>query len=410
MNAKGLSLLSTAVNLVLGILKFLIGLFYHSIALMAEGLHSSLDVVSSFVAFLGIKAAKKPADKKHPYGRERYESLASLIIALLLAVSAFWILIEAGKNITSRQTAVLFPFWGIILMLVSTGVNEIMARLKFSFGNKFSSLALVTDGEHSRADALSSLAMLFGLMLIKFFPMADSILAVLVAFYIFYETYHLSREAADSLLDVANPQLEEKIKEFLQKNAFKFSEIKTRKVGLNNFAEISLLFNPNEKIDRIAEITRRLEDKLLKEMPELKQVSLLVKSHDFREGVVRPRFSGCFRFRKGLEKIGPEKKGKRIVIPLEKSNIASELGTPFYLIIDISGQGEILQKQKIRNPYFKTEGPGHGVRFIKSVSADVLIAKHIGENAKKNLEARGIKIKIANKNTKLEDLDYSDVF
>ncbi len=296
-NPKSLSIISSLANLIMAIIKIAVGFFSQSFVLMAEGLHSIVDFASSLITFFGIKAAEKPADKEHPYGHERYESLAGLVVVALLFVSACWILFEVAKNILSGEIVAQFTILGIIIMACSAIINEIMARLKFSVGNKFSSLALVADAEHSRADVYSSLAVLAGLILVKFYPMADSILAVLVALYIFYEVYRLSKEIIDSLVDTANPKLEEKIKKILEKNFQKFSGIKTRKIGPSNFAEIALIFDPREKMDKVTFLTKKIEEKLLNEIPELKQVSLSAKSHDFSQKIVRPQFGGYFRFR-----------------------------------------------------------------------------------------------------------------
>lgn len=406
MSPKGLSLISTLVNLGLTILKFAIGIFSQSIALIAEALHSGLDVISSLITFWGLKTAEKPADIKHPYGRERYESLASFVVVLLLFVTAFWILFEAIKNIVTEESLAQFTFWGIIVMGFSTIINEIMARLKFSLGNKLSSLVLVADAEHSRADVISSLVVLLGLVAIKVYPLADSILASLVALYIFYKTYNLSRESIDSLVDTANPELEEKIKRLLEENKFRFKTIKTRKIGLSNFAEISLLYDPQAKMDEVTALTKRLEEKLLASIPELKQVSLLVKSHDFGQAIIRPRFGGRLRLHRGFEKVGPEKLGKRITIPLENGEIASQFGAAKYLVIDVDEKNKVVQKTEIENPYYEAHGPGRGTKFMKSIEADKVITKQIGEGAKQNLETQGIEIDVIDKNKTLKDLDY----
>lgn len=407
MKPKFLALVSTLVNLGLAVLKLLNGIFFHSIALMAEALHSGLDIVSSFIAFLGIKTAEKPPDPKHPYGYERYESLAALFVVFLLFISAGWILYEGVKNIITRETLAQFSFWAIILMAGSVVINEVMARLKFSLGNKFSSLALVADAEHSRADVISSLAVLFGLVLVRFYPIADSFLAIFVSLYIFYEVYYLSRESMDSLVDTANPELEEKIKNFLTKDNISFSEIKTRKIGNSNFAEISLSFDPRAKIDEATSLTKSLEDKLINSISELKQVSILVKSHDFSERVIRPRFGGHFRYRYRFEKIGPKKQGKRIIIPLENNEIAPEFGAKNCLILDVDEKNNVLQKEKIKNPYYQPGGAGGGARLIKSLEGDKVITKHIGLRAKQNLEAMGVEIEIIDPSKKLKDLSLT---
>lgn len=407
MKAQHISLISTFINLTLAILKLVVGLINSSIALIAEGLHSGLDVISSFISYLGIKTSEKPADKSHPYGYEKYEGIASFVIVILLFISGIWIFFETGKTLFLKETSAQFSLWGIILMVISLIVNEIMARLKFRFGEQFSSLALIADAEHSRADVISSLGVIIGLFLIKFFPLADTILAVLVGFYIFFEAYNLSKEAIASLVDIANPQLEQEISHFLKTKGLVFEEIKTRKIGNNNFAEISLIFDPHLKIEEITSFIKNLEKELINQFPSLKQVSLLIKSHEIKERIIKPRFGPKMCFGNiNIKPVGPKKdpETKRIVIPWRKDKIFQSFGSEFYLILDINKEGKIIRQEIIKNPYFEPGGPARGTRFIKSIQGDEVWLKRIGENAKNNLLAQGIKVKIIQKDLTLNNL------
>lgn len=396
-----ISILATLTNIVLMILKLALGLLINSAALLAEGIHSGLDVCSSFVTYLGIKIAKKPVDEKHPYGYYRAESLAGFIVTLLLFVSALWILYEGAQRFFKTEP-VYFSFPAIVLMVSSALINEIMARAKLKVGQKTESLSLVADAEHSRADVISSLGVLLGLFLIKYFPLADAIFAVLIGLYIIKECFILGKEVTDSLLDVSNKELEEKIKEICRKEKIDVSEIKTRKIGPANFAEIKIRLDPRIKMDQASNISKSLEERLLKELPELKYVVISVESHEFSEGAIIPRFARKFCFRKGLEPIGPKKQGKRIIIPIENKQISAHFSAPEFLVIDCNERGKILLKKIVKNPYFE-EGFGHGAKFAKAISADKVITRHIGENAKTNLKTASIEIEITQKK-KLENI------
>jgi predicted Fe-Mo cluster-binding NifX family protein len=270
----------------------------------------------------------------------------------------------------------------------------------------------VADAEHSRADVVSSLAVLIGLILTKFYPSADSILAILVALYIFYEAIEFGRESIDSLVDKANPEIEQKIKAEIRQLRVEIKEIKTRKIGTSNFAEISLLFDSRDKASEISQKTDKIESILLDKIPELKQISINVKSHDIKRQTTKSFFFGRrfrYGFGRGIKLIGPEKpkdkkKIKRIVIPLENNDIAPEFGSEKYLILDVDENNNIVTKEEIKNPYFETGGAGHGAKFIKSVSAEKVITKHIGELAKINLQALGIEIELTSKDDKIEKL------
>ncbi|HNP74979.1 MAG TPA: cation diffusion facilitator family transporter [bacterium] len=282
MSAKQTSLLSVAVNLILAVSKLAVGLFSGSMAIIADAIHSGLDVLSSAVAFFGIKTAAKPADQQHQYGYEKYESLAAFVIVLLLFVSAILILWEAVVNILSGAHQVRFSLLGAGLILSTVIINEIMARLKFRVGQRDSSLALLSDAEHSRADAISSVVVFIGLLLVGYFSWLDSLLAIGVSVYVFYEGWHIIGESVDSLVDKYDPKVEAEIKNILEGDGISFSEIKTRKIGLNTYGEISLLCRANENINRATSLMEVLEKKLLAEIPQLSQVVLRIKSLDLQ--------------------------------------------------------------------------------------------------------------------------------
>ena len=385
----------------MAVFKLVIGLFINSVALIADAIHSGLDVFSSFVTFLGIKAAKKPVDEKHPYGYYRAESLAGFMVALMLGVSAFWILYEGGSRFFKLEPAT-FSLIAIGLIVFSVIINELMARLKFHYGRKHESLSLIADAEHSRADVVSSLGVLIGLVLIRWFVYADAIVAVLIGFYILKQTFSIGKEITDSLLDVANKDLEEKIKKIFAGHKIDISGIKTRKIGGANFAEIKIKLDPGLKIDKVSQLTKKLENELINKIPELKYVIISVESHEAKQGTIMG-LGRRFGFKQGFESIGPKKIGKRTIIPLENDEISDHFGVAQYLVIDQDEKGKILRKEIVKNPYFES-GTGHGFKFAKAVSADKVITRQIGTNAKRNLEAYNIELEISAQDKKLKDI------
>ena len=401
MNQEKISLISTIVNFVLAILKLIVGFLINSVALMADAIHSGLDVFSSLVTFLGIKAGQKPVDEKHPYGHYRSESLAGFIVAILLGLSGLWILYEGGMRFIKLEP-VSFSLWAIGLIIFSVIINEVMARLKFHYGRKHESLALVADAEHSRADVISSAGVLIGLVLVRYFIYADAIVAVLIGLYILKQTFSIGKQITDSLLDVSNKELEEKIKKIFSAHKIEISGIKTRKIGSTNFAEIKIQLDPKLKVDQVSELTAILENKLLSNISELKYVVISVESHEMKRGTIIS-LGKKFGFKRGFEPIGPKKLGKRTIIPMEDKEISDHFGVKEYLIIDQDEKGNILRKEFIKNPYFEEE-TGHGFKFTKAVSADKVIARKIGPNAKRNLEAYNIELKIAEPDKKLETI------
>ena len=402
MDQEKISLISTGANFALASAKLAVGFLINSMALIADGLHSTLDIFSSFVAFLGIKISKKPVDEKHPYGFYRAEAVAGFLVSLILFFSGLWVVWE-GISRFLKPEEVNFTFWAIGLMAVSVVLNEIMARLKFRYGRKYESLSLVADAEHSRADALSSLGVLAGLFLIRYYAFADAVVAVLIGIYIIWESFKIGREITDSLLDVSNKDVEERIKKICSAHNIEISEMKTRKIGGANFAELKIKIDPKLRMDQVNKIIKETEERLFRNISELKHIVISIEPFEAKREIVRPQFGQRICASQGLEQIGPKKLGKRIVVPLDKEEVSDSFGAEKYFVFDLAEDGRILQKGSVKNPYFENGAP-HGARFIKAISADKILTKSIGPNAKKNLENFGVEIEIIPQNKKIKGI------
>ncbi len=402
MDQEKVSILSTFVNFGLAVSKLVFGLAIGSAALVADGIHSGLDIVSSFGTYLGIKIARKPVDEKHPYGHYRAEVISGLFVTIFLAASAIWILYEAVTKFLAEKTEISFSIGAIILVVVTIVINEIMARLKFYYGRKHESLSLVADAEHSRADVLSSFGVLISLFLVRYFAPIDGIVAFLIGGYILFESFKLGREITDSLLDVANKDVEERIRKICQSHKIEISELKTRKIGAFNFAEIKIKLAPKLKVEDVQKITDTLEERLLKNIPGLKQIVISIEAYQMARSAILPKFGKKIGQLEGFERIGPKKLGERIIIPLERNEISDRFGASQYLVIDLK-KDKILLKETLKNPYFEKDSP-HGARFAKAVRADKVFVRQIGDNARQNLENFGVEVEIIPPEKKLEDI------
>jgi|SRR6056297_596599 len=397
MSTKLLSIIGTFTNLLLGISKLGIGYLVGSMALIADGIHSGMDVVSSFVTFLGVRAAGKPVDEKHPYGYYRAESIAGFFVTLLLALSGIWIIYEAINAILNPGDSTL-GIAAIIVAAFSVVINEVLSRMEFHFGQKYQSLALVADAEHNRADALSSVGVLVGLVLANYYALADEILALLIGFYVLYESFELGNEVKDSLLDVADKEMETKIKKITKAHNIEIAELRTRKISAYNFAELAIKLPPKLKLEEVDKMISSLEERLLSNISNLKHVVISVESYDVERDTLRPSFGKKICEIEGFEKIGPAKKGKRTIIPIKGDRVSSTFGSEYYLVFDNDNLVD-----KMKNPYYIKETP-HGARFAKAIRADKILTYELGENAKNNLSHFGIEIEILKHQFRAEEI------
>ena len=406
MNKKNVSIISVLVNVVLACLKLLVGFSIKSAALVADGIHSGMDIISSVVAYIGIKEAEKPADKEHPYGHYRSETIAGFVVIFLLFISAFWIIYEGIIGIMKNEPHTISGI-ALLVVIISIIANEAIARAKFKVGKRENSLALITDAEHSRADSLSSIAVLIGLSLVHWFPQADGVTAILVGFYILYETIGLGKEVTDNLLDVSNPQVEEEIKKICLKEEIELLEMKTRKIGAKNFAELRIGLNKEWKMERVSEVLKNLENVLLKEIDGLNFITIQVASHNFKRGSIKSKSGQITRFKQTSQKVFLEKRGERTIISYKNGKLYNDFGAPEYLVLDRDKQGKTVQREIVKNPYF-TAGVGHGIRFIKTIKADKIVTVEIGENARKKLREMGVAVEIRKELEDKKELDNKD--
>ncbi|MEB1808049.1 MAG: cation diffusion facilitator family transporter [Bacillaceae bacterium] len=148
-------------NIILAIIKGVVGFLSNSRALIADAVHSASDVVGSVAVLIGVRAAKMPPDRDHPYGHGKAESIAAIIVAVLLFIVGVEIAIDAIKAFTEPiAVPKVIAIYAVIFSIV---VKEIMFRYKYHLGKKYRSEALITDAWHHRSDVFSSIAALLGI-------------------------------------------------------------------------------------------------------------------------------------------------------------------------------------------------------------------------------------------------------
>ncbi len=293
-----IALISIVANSFLAVGKIIVGSLSGSVAILAEGLHSFMDIFSSAIGYIGIKISKKPADEKNPYGYHKAEVLAGVAITLILLVTGLGIIREAYLSFLKPEhveTGLLV--FGI--MALSAIINEVMARVKIHFGKKEDSIALLSDGLHSRIDVLASLLVFVGLFLNRYFIYTDSILALLIGLYIIKESFSLGKEAIDSLLDVsAGEEVEKKIREITEGEGIEVSSLKTQKKGAVITLSLEIVLSKDLKVDEATKISNCLREKLIKEIDNLHYIEIQIVSHETGTGFYKPTIGQSFGWRR----------------------------------------------------------------------------------------------------------------
>src|SRR3990167_5156323 len=154
--AKHITLIGAAVNLLLSIVKILFGWLGHSTALVADGIHSFSDLATDFLVLFATKAGSNAPDADHPYGHERIETIATVALATFLVVVGLGIMFDAIREMASGQYGQLPHISVIVIAILSILANEFLFQYTLRTANKIDSDLLRANAWHSRGDALSS--------------------------------------------------------------------------------------------------------------------------------------------------------------------------------------------------------------------------------------------------------------
>ncbi len=280
---------SIFVNLILAIGKIIIGFLAGATSVFAEGIHSGMDVISSGISLIGIKIAKKPVDKKHPYGYYKFEVLSGLIITMILFLTGGFIIYDAILEI-QNPSPVSVGYLALGIMVLSAVLNEIMARLKIHYGKKENSLSLLSDGVHDRVDVYTSIAVLIGLVIMPYWIYIDSILALLIGFYILKESFELGKEATDSLLDVsAGEEVEGEIEKIIMNKKIEISDLRTQKKGSAVTANLEIKLPKDVSVEEATKISKNLKKELIKKVDVLEYVAIQIESHEVTDSYFRAK-------------------------------------------------------------------------------------------------------------------------
>lgn len=285
---------SVYLNITLGSLKLLVGLYTGSLGILAEFIHTFFDFIASVFAYLGIKKAGEPADKTHHYGHERFENISSLLQALLIAATSIFILYEAYGRLISGNHTVNESSVGIIVMAMTLVADVKIARFLHRKSNETGSPALEADAYHFTTDIMSTLAVIVGLAAtVMGFPIADILSAVFVAFVMLYISINLSKKSALIMLDEApdNKTLEG-IALLISKHPGirGYHSLRARTSGHRIFIDVSIHLINEISLAQAHDIAEDIEARIIEEYPEVKEVVTHIEpetNHDTRTAMKR---------------------------------------------------------------------------------------------------------------------------
>ena len=188
-------------NVFLTVFNIAVGIMAGSYALISEGAHTISDITTSIIAYIGFKIGSKPADEEHPLGHGRAEAIAGLVIVVFLAVIAYEIITGAiDRLFFGGATAIPDPL-AVIMAIIGVITNFFMSQYIIKLGERANSPAIVADGKHQRVDILSSLAILFGVMIAQYgYPQLDPFIGLIIGLLIVKTAFDVARENLDNIM------------------------------------------------------------------------------------------------------------------------------------------------------------------------------------------------------------------
>ena len=269
-------------NILLSIIKIILGFFAKSGAMIADGFHTVSDIISTLVVMIGVKFSSKEADEKHPYGHERIESLITLFLSLLLIFTSFFITFNAIKSIINNDLVVPknIALIGAILSII---VKELMYQYTIKVAKKINSTALEADAWHHRSDALSSFGTLIGIGgAVIGFKIFDPIASIVVSFLIMRVAFDIFRQGFNQLVDKSVDDdimfiIENSIKNI--EGVIMIDDIKTRLHGSKIYVDVEIAVNSEISVGDGHIIAENVHNKIENILPNVKHCMVHVNPY-----------------------------------------------------------------------------------------------------------------------------------
>lgn len=279
--AMKVSIISIIANVVLAAFKLVAGVFAHSGAMISDAIHSASDVFSTFVVMIGIKIASKEPDEEHPYGHERMECVAAIILATILCITGLGIGKNALQYITGNSSEVSVPgMLALIAAIVSIIVKEAMFWYTRHYAKMIDSGALMADAWHHRSDALSSIGAFIGIIFARMgYVMMDSIACLVICVFIVKAAYDIFKDAIDKMVDKScSLEVEAEIRTIVMSvdGVKGIDSLSTRLFGNKMYVDIEIRADGEKTLNETHEIAEAVHDSIEAQFEKVKHIMVHV--------------------------------------------------------------------------------------------------------------------------------------
>jgi cation diffusion facilitator family transporter len=265
-------------NVLVALAKAVYGFITNSVAMVSDGFHSFFDGASNVIGLVGIWIASNPPDEKHPYGHKKYETLFTIIIAVMLFTTCFEILKKVYQSFhedhKTQVTQVSF-----LIMIMTTGVNVFVMLYEKRKGKQLGSEFLIADAKHTKSDIVVSLTVIASLVFSRMgYPHADVIVGLIIAIFIARIGYEILKDASNVLVDTVclNTRAVESLVNSLD-GVRGCHDIRTRGSENSIYLDLHVLVGRNLSTEKSHEIADSIEETIKREFPSVVDIVVHVE-------------------------------------------------------------------------------------------------------------------------------------
>ena len=280
--AVRVSMVSIIGNAILSTLKLLAGILARSGAMISDAVHSASDVFSSIIVIIGVKISAKDSDHEHPYGHERFECVAAVVLAVILFITGLFIGHAAREQITAGEERQLVIPGALALAaaVVSIVTKEAMYWYTRFYAKKLDSGALMADAWHHRSDALSSVGALIGIVGARMgYPILDSIASLVICVFILKAAYDIFKDAMGKMVDHAcDAEMEESLRQCAaaQPGVMGIDLLQTRIFGNKIYVDIEIAADGQITLAESHAIAEQVHAAIEGQFPKVKHIMVHV--------------------------------------------------------------------------------------------------------------------------------------
>lgn len=287
---------SVAAGVFLTGLKLGVGLLTGSLGILAEALHSALDLGAALITLFAVRLSDKPMDEEHLYGHGRVENLSALAEMSLLLITCAWIIYEAIGRIFFKAVEIEASLWAFLIMFISIAVDYNRSRALSRAAQKYDSQALEADALHFHTDIWSSSVVIVGLILVRLgesigrqsiFQRADAVAALGVAGIVIWVSLQLGKRSIDALMDRAPAGLTRRMEEVARgmQGVVDCQRVRVRRSGPTILGDLTISVERGLPLEKAHAIAEEVERRLVQEVPGLREVVVHMEPRTLGKGV-----------------------------------------------------------------------------------------------------------------------------